>query len=83
MIYSAKNPKRTTQSVPFRRHFDILLTSVFVVTTLDGLTLFFSRQQCKKCMETVCGISLRNGGKLEESEGYNYFFTAFCVLQSK
>ena len=36
---------------PFRRHFDTFLTSVFVATILDGLTLFLSHQQRKKCME--------------------------------
>ena len=32
------------------RHFDTLPTSVFVSTTLDGVMLFFSGQQRKKCM---------------------------------
>ena len=36
---------------PFRRHFDTLLTSVFVTATLDGLTSIFSvhnvRNACK------------------------------------
>ena len=36
--------------VPFRRHFDTLLTAVFFATTLDGLTSFFTNQQRKKCM---------------------------------
>ena len=35
---------------PLRRHFDTLLTSVFVSTTLDGVTSLFSRQQRKKCI---------------------------------
>ena len=34
-------------------------------------------------VKTVGGISLFDGGKLEESEGYNYFFDIFCVLESK
>ena len=34
----------------FRRHFDTLLTSVFVAMTLDGETSFFLSQQHKKCM---------------------------------
>ena len=29
------------------------------------------------------GISLWAGGKLEETEGYNYFFVVFYVLESK
>ena len=37
---------------PFRRHFDNLLTSVFVSKTLDGVTSFFLSQQRKKCMST-------------------------------
>ena len=32
---------------PFRRQFDTLWTSVFIGTTLDGLTSFFSSQQRK------------------------------------
>ena len=55
---------------PFRRHFDTLLSSVFVSTTLDGVT--FSH-----------GISVFDGGKIEESEGYNSFFVVFYVLESK
>ena len=35
---------------PFRRYLDTLLTSVFVSTTLDGVTSFFSCQQRKICM---------------------------------
>ena len=35
---------------PFRRHFETLLTSVFVSTTLDDVTWFFLRQQRKKYM---------------------------------
>ena len=34
-------------------------------------------------VKTVGGISLCDGGKLEESEGYNYFFVIFYVLQLK
>ena len=30
--------------------FGAIPTSVFVATTLEGLTSFFSSQQCKKCM---------------------------------
>ena len=77
--------------VLFRHHFDTLLTSVFISTTTDGVTSFFSRQQCKLCMyvivsvlvNTVGGICLFDGRKLEESEGYNYCFIAFYVLESK
>ena len=31
-------------------------------------------------VKTVGGISLCDGRKLEESEGYNYFFMVFYVL---
>ena len=31
-------------------------------------------------VETVGGISLFDDGKVEESEGYNYFFVVFCVI---
>ena len=61
-----------------RRHFYTLLTSVFVCTTLDAVTSLSSRQQCKNAckhsvtVKTVCGISLSDGRKLEESEGYNF-----------
>ena len=75
---------------PFRRHADSLLTSVIVSTALDGVTSFFSRQQRKKCMlnnsvtvKTVGGISLCDGGQFEESEGYNYFYVVFYVLELK
>ena len=34
-------------------------------------------------VKTVGGISLCDGGKLVESEGYNYFFVVFYVLESK
>ena len=34
-------------------------------------------------IKTVGGISLCDGGKLEESERYNYFFVVFYVLESK
>ena len=34
-------------------------------------------------VKTVGGISLFDGGKLEESKGYNYFFGVFNVLESK
>ena len=33
-------------------------------------------------VETVGGISLFDGGILEESEGYIYFFVVWCVLES-
>ena len=74
---------------PFRRHFDTSL-EVFVSLTLDGVTLFFSCQQRKKCMltnsvtvKTVGWVSLCDDGQLEESEGCNYFFVVFYVLESK
>ena len=35
--------KRATLSGIVRRHFDTLLSSVFISTTLDGATSFFSR----------------------------------------
>ena len=34
-------------------------------------------------VKTVGRISLCDGGKLEESEGYNYFFVVFYVLELK
>ena len=34
-------------------------------------------------VKIVGGISLCDGGQLEESEGYNYFFVVFYVLESK
>ena len=34
-------------------------------------------------VKTVSGISLFDGGKVEESEGYSYFFVVFYVLESK
>ena len=34
-------------------------------------------------VKTVGRISLFNGGKMEESEGYNYFFFVFYVLELK
>ena len=33
-------------------------------------------------IKTVGWVSLCDGVKLEESEGYNYFFVVFCVLES-
>ena len=74
---------------PFQRHFYTLLTFVFISTTLDGVMSFFSRQQRKKYMQTsalvktVGGISLCDGGKLDETEGYNHFFVVFYVFESK
>ena len=34
-------------------------------------------------VKTVGEISLRDGGNMEESDGYNYFFVVFYVLESK
>ena len=34
-------------------------------------------------VKTVGGIYLCDGGQLQESEGYNYFFVVFYVLESK
>ena len=62
---------------PFQHHFDTLLTSVFVSMMLDSVTLFFSRQKHKKHKHVF------DGRKLEESEGYNYLFIIFYVLESK
>ena len=62
---------------PFWRLFDILQTSVYVATRLDCQTSFFSGQQHKK------SLKLTYGGKLEESEGCNYFFVVFYVIESK
>ena len=33
-------------------------------------------------VKAVGGISSFDGGKLEESKGYNCFFVVFCVLES-
>ena len=45
----------------------------------------FSRQQCdvSDTVKTFVGISVFDGGKIEESEGYNSFFVVFYVLESK
>ena len=92
MIYSEQITwrKRATLSGAVPTSLVTLLTSVFVATTLDGVTSFFSSQQRKKCMQTsalqsklVGGISLCDGGKLEESEDYNYFIVVFYVFESK
>ena len=34
-------------------------------------------------VKTVGGVSFSDGGKFEESEGYNYIFLIFYVLESK
>ena len=34
-------------------------------------------------VKTVGGISLFDGGKVEESQEYNYIFVIFYVLESK
>ena len=34
-------------------------------------------------VKTVGGISLYDGGMLQESDGYNYFFVIFYVLELK
>ena len=34
-------------------------------------------------VKTLVGISIFDGGKLEESEGYNYIFVVFYMLESK
>ena len=56
---------------------------------------FFDVRQCKVfahynhkkymsvTVKNICGILQSNDGKLEESEGYNGFFIASCVLESK
>ena len=57
--------------------------------TLDGVTSFLALKTYEilvnACItvKIVGGISLCNGGKLEESEGSNYFYIVFCVLESK
>ena len=74
---------------PFRCHFVTLLRSVFVSTTLDGVTSFSHvnnvRNACKRqrYSQTVGEISVFDGGKFEESEGYNSLFVVFYVLESK
>ena len=68
---------------PFRRHADALLTSVIASTALDDVTSFFLRVNISVTIKTVGGISLCDGGQLEEPEGYNYFFVIFYVLESK
>ena len=87
MLEQVIGRKCATLSGAVPTSFDILLASVFVATTLDGVTSFFLSQQRKKCMltaalvNTVGGISLCDDEKLEESEGYNYFFVIFYVLE--
>ena len=58
---------------PFRRYFDILLTSVFISTTLDGVTSFFLMSTTEEMhvnvsviVKTVSGISLFDGGKKKD-----------------
>ena len=57
--------------------------------TLDCV-MSFSRIKTYEILVNACitvkifgGISLCNGGKLEESEGSNCSFHLFCVLDSK
>ena len=64
---------------PFRRHFDTLLTSIFVSTTLDNVNNAKMHVNNNVAVKTVGGISLCHGGKLEESDGYNYFYVVFHV----
>ena len=51
-LFCNKSPAGSTERnlAPFQHHLDALLTPVFVSTTLDDVTSFFSRQQRKKCM---------------------------------
>ena len=57
--------------------------------TLDGVTSFPRIKTYEIhvnayiTVKIVGGISLCNGGKLEESEGSNCFFNIFYVLESK
>ena len=73
----------------FQRHFDTLLMSVFVSMTFDGVTWFSSTTTLEMhvnisvTVKTVGGISLFAGRKLGESEGYNYFFVIYYLLELK
>ena len=50
VIYSATNQWMEVSDAIWR-HFDTLLTSIFVSTTFDSAkSFFFSRQQRKQCM---------------------------------
>ena len=68
-----------------RTPFWVLVTSIFISMTLDGVTSFSRiknvRNTCITCItvKIVDGISLCNGGKLAESERSNSFFHRFFV----
>ena len=66
--------------------YDVILPIAHVSLMLDDVTSFLRviniRNTCVT-VKNICGILQCNGGKLEESEGYNYFFIISCVLESK
>ena len=64
------------------------MTPVFISMTFDDVTSFSRIKKRYKIRVIACitvkivgGVSLFNGGKLEESEGSNCFFHRFCVLE--
>ena len=69
--------------------YDVILPIDHVSMTLDDVTSFLGvinlRNTCKKLAlqsNLLAGFLQCNGGKLEESEGYNCFFIVSCVLES-
>ena len=64
--------------VNFRFH-DVRRCNVIFLTS----TAYEMHVNVSVTVKTVGGISLFDDGKLEESEGYNYFFVVFYVLESK
>ena len=75
--------------VPFRRRFDTADVSLRCHNFKRPNVIFLepttkeTHENISVTVKTVGGISLCDGGKLKESEGYNYFFVVFCVLKSK
>ena len=79
----------------FGAFYDVILPIDRVSLTLDGVTSFMRiinvRNTCKRlrysqncgAIKTVAGFIQCNGGKLKESERYNFLFIGSCVLESK
>ena len=91
--YLGKSCSFCLPRVPFVncRQFMYLVISLFcfegriwdlIVSVPDHCLSFYFVNACIT-VKIVGGISLCNGGKLEESEGSNYFYIVFCVLESK
>ena len=62
---------------------DVILLIDHVSLTLDDVTSFLRFINVRNTYMTVAGFLQCNGGKLEDSEGYNCFFIVSCVLESK